>query len=119
APDGPRTGDSSHRGARDRARLPVPVRGIHMLEFRFRARGRQLLSVGLLWSVASAVTAGGLADALQATLRHHPAVAGQAAEVEARRHAADSVRSQRYPTLSAQAQQYTQSTDSIVAGEDL
>lgn len=90
-----------------------------MLEFRFRARGRQLLSAGLLWSAASAAAAGGLADALQATLRHHPAVSGQAAEVEARRYAADSVRSQRYPTLSAQAQQYTQSTDSIVAGEDL
>ena len=58
-------------------------------------------------------------DALQATLRNHPAVAGQIAEIDARRYAADAARSQRYPTLSAQAQHYTQRQRSVVSGEDL
>ena len=61
----------------------------------------------------------GLANALQATLRNHPALAGQQAEIEAQRFAADGVRSQRYPTLSAQAQQYAQGDRSSVTGEDL
>ncbi len=42
----------------------------------------------------------GLSDALQATLHNHPAVAGQEAQVDAKRHAADAVRSQRYPRRS-------------------
>jgi len=61
----------------------------------------------------------GVAGALRATLRNHPAVAGQQAQVDARRFAADGVRSQRYPTLSALAQQYAQGDRSSVTGEDL
>jgi len=53
---------------------------------------------------ASTSFADRLSDALQAALAHHPAVVGQTAMVEARRFAADRARSQRYPTLSAQAQ---------------
>ena len=53
---------------------------------------------------ASTSFADRLSDALQAALTHHPAVVGQTAMVEARRFAADRARSQRYPTLSAQAQ---------------
>ena len=60
----------------------------------------------LVCSVGAANTsfADRLSDALNAALTHHPAVAGQAAMVESRRFAADRARSQRYPTLSAQAQ---------------
>jgi len=76
-----------------------------------------LLITGVLCGVAAA-RADGLRDALQATLRHHPAVAGQQAQVEARRYAADGARSQRYPTLTAQALQYAESGSSLVSGED-
>jgi adhesin transport system outer membrane protein len=76
---------------------------------------------GLLFSgaaLAQNANESELASALQATLRNHPALAGQLAKVEARRFAADGVRSQRYPTVSAQAQQYAQG-DRSVTGEDL
>lgn len=68
---------------------------------------------------AGAARAADLSDALQATLRNHPAVAGQQAEVAARRYAADGARSQRLPTLSAQAQQYADSNRSVLSGDDL
>lgn len=61
----------------------------------------------------------GLRGALQATLRNHPAVAGQQAVLEASRYAADGARSQRYPTLSAQAAQYTEGDRSVLSGDDL
>ena len=60
----------------------------------------------------------GLRDALQAALRNHPAVAGQAAAVEAKRFAADEARSQRLPTLSAQARQNTKSEERSGISED-
>jgi outer membrane protein, adhesin transport system len=63
--------------------------------------------------------ADGLAEALRATLRNHPAVAGQEAEVQASRYAADGVRSQRYPTVSAQAAQYAQGDRSLLSEENL
>ena len=91
-----------------------------MLKLRVRNFWRQLLITCLLCgTAATAATAGadGLRDALQATLRNNPAVAGQAAEVEARRYAADGARSQRYPTLSAQAQQYAEG-DRSLNGDD-
>jgi adhesin transport system outer membrane protein len=87
-----------------------------MLKLRTGNFWRQLLITCLLCgTAATAATAGadGLRDALQATLRNNPAVAGQAAEVEARRYAADGARSQRYPTLSAQAQQYAEGNRSL------
>lgn len=61
----------------------------------------------------------GLEAALQATLRNHPAVAGQQAQVEAQRYAADGARSQRYPTLSAQAQHYTDGNRSVLSEDSL
>ena len=86
-----------------------------MSTFRVRSYWHALLINGLL---SGAAAADGLRDALQATLNNHPAVAGQEAEVEARRHAADAVRSQRYPTLVAQAERYGQSGRSAT-GDDL
>jgi len=91
-----------------------------MLKLRVRDFWRQLLITCLLCGTAAAATtagADGLRDALQATLRNNPAVAGQTAEVEARRYAADGARSQRYPTLSAQAQQYAEG-DRSLNGDD-
>jgi adhesin transport system outer membrane protein len=99
-----------------------------MLESRVREIQRQLLIACLLCGTAAGMAAGmaaasagaeGLSDALQATLRNHPAVAGQEAEVEARRYAADGSRSERYPTLTAQAQQYAERDRSVLSGEDL
>ncbi len=90
-----------------------------MRKLQARALRRQLLTSCMLWAAAATASADGLRDALQATLRNHPAVAGQEAEVEAKRYAADGARSQRYPTLSAQAQQYTESDRSVLSGDDL
>ena len=89
-----------------------------MLKFGTRGFWRPLLITCLFGSTAVA-RAEGLRDALLATLRHHPAVAGQEAEVEARRYAADGVRSLRYPTLTAQAQQYAEGNRSEISGEDV
>lgn len=83
---------------------------------------RQLWRLMLMLSLAAAATSvrgEGLEEALQATLRNHPAVAGQLAMVDARRYAADGARSQRFPTLSAQAQQYGDGGPSGSTGEDL
>lgn len=92
-----------------------------MLELRFRRFRRErliaLLSAAAL--LAPGAAAGGLREALQATLQNHPAVAGQRAQLAARRYAADGVRSQRYPTLTAQAQQYADSNLSVLSGDDL
>ncbi len=74
-----------------------------MPKFRITDYWRSLLINCLLCGSAAA---DGLRDALQATLNNHPAVAGQQAQVEAKRHAADAVRSQRYPTVIAEAEQY-------------
>lgn len=89
-----------------------------MLEVRIRIVRRELL-IGCLLCGTAAAHAGGLRDALQATLRNHPALVGQAAEVDARRFAADTARSQRYPTFTAQAQQYADRGRSVLDGEDL
>ncbi len=61
----------------------------------------------------------GLADALRATLAHHPAVAGQQAQIAALDYVARGARSQRLPTLSAQAQQFAGGDRSAVTGDDL
>jgi adhesin transport system outer membrane protein len=49
----------------------------------------------------------GLESALTATLTRHPAVAGKAAAVQAKDFTGEAARTQRYPTISAQAQQLT------------
>ena len=87
-----------------------------MPKFRVRGYWRPLLITCLL--CGSDARADGLRDALQATLQNHPAVAGENAQVEARSHAADAVRSQRYPTFTAQAQQYGEG-GRTTGGEDL
>ena len=85
-----------------------------------RRRAWQSAAMSLLCTLAAASAAAeGLSDALQATLRNHPAVAGQQAIVQAQRFAADGARSQRYPTLSAQAQQYTEGDRSSITGEKI
>ncbi len=89
-----------------------------MLKFRVRDFSLQLLIICLLCDVRAA-HAGDLSDALQATLQNHPAVAGQEAQVDARRYAADGARSGRYPTLSAEASQYTQNSRSARGGDQL
>jgi adhesin transport system outer membrane protein len=89
-----------------------------MPERRRTAFATRLLSAFVLCAGAGA-HAGDLRDALQATLGNHPALAGQAAEVEARRYAADGARSQRYPTLSAEARQFSDSSQSVVEGDRL
>ncbi len=89
-----------------------------MLKLWIRDSRRRLL-IACLLCITTPAGADGLRDALQATLRNNPAVAGQAAEVEARRYAADGARSQRYPTLSAQAQQYADGDRSGLNGEDV
>ena len=61
----------------------------------------------------------GLREALQAALRNHPAVAGQEAKVTAMRYAADGARSQRYPSLSVQAQHFRQGDRSVLSDDDL
>ncbi len=76
------------------------------------------LIAGLLCSATSA-TADGLGDALRATLRHHPAVAGQQAQVQASRYAVDGARSQRYPTLTAQVQRVQGGDRSVLSGDNL
>jgi len=53
----------------------------------------------------------GLVAALQATSSNHPALASESAKVSAARYAASAERTQRFPSLSVQAQQYT--SDSI------
>lgn len=76
---------------------------------------RHLLLAACLYGGTAAAD---LSDALQATLQHHPAVAGEEAQVDAKRHAADAVRSERYPSLIAQAQQFAEGGRSA-SGEDL
>lgn len=51
---------------------------------------------------ACAESGAGLEAALRATLSRHPALGGKRAEVSAKGYAGESVRAQRYPTLSAQ-----------------
>lgn len=68
---------------------------------------------------ASAQQTDGLQAALQAALTLHPAVSGKQSQVRASEYSADAARSQRYPSLTAQAQQYTSSNRDLSTGEDL
>lgn len=63
--------------------------------------------------------ADGLQAALRATVQLNPQVAGKQAAVQAREHSADAARSQRYPTLTAMAQQYSGDNRDRTTGEDL
>lgn len=65
--------------------------------------------LGLLSGPAWALA--GLEAALEAALTHHPAIGGKQAELDARAFGGDTARSERYPTLSAQAQQGVGSGD--------
>ncbi|WP_422101809.1 TolC family protein [Vreelandella sp.] len=82
---------------------------------------RSLLAICLAaWVLpASAQQADGLQAALQAALTLHPAVSGKQSQVRASEYSADAARSQRYPSLTAQAQQYTSSNRDLSTGEDL
>src|SRR5262245_15549641 len=80
---------------------------------------RRSLLIGALIAGGVGANADGLRDALQATLHHHPAVVGQRAEVDATRYAADGARSQRYPTLTTETQQYAESARSAHSGDQL
>lgn len=62
-----------------------------------------LLAAGWAWAQQPAA---GIEAALRSAMRLHPVVGGKQAQVDAKAHAGDAVRSQRYPTLSAQAQRY-------------
>lgn len=55
---------------------------------------------------ANAQQPAGFEAALRSALRLHPVVSGKQAQVDAKGHVGDAVRSQRYPTLSALAQGY-------------
>lgn len=61
----------------------------------------------------------GLREALQATIKNHPAVAGKQAEVEASESGLSAARSQWLPNFSAQASHYTSSDRSNNGTDDL
>lgn len=61
----------------------------------------------------------GLQAALRAALTMHPAVSGKQAQVKSREFGGDTARAQRYPSISAQAQQYAETTEDGVTGENL
>ena len=61
----------------------------------------------------------GLVAALQATSSNHPALASESEKVLAAQYAASAERTQWFPSLSVQAQQFASGGRSTVAGEDL
>ncbi len=73
----------------------------------------------LLAAPAPARADDGLQAALRAALSWHPAVSGKQAQIKAREYSADTARAQRYPSLSLQAQQYTEANRDTTTGEDL
>ena len=86
---------------------------------RLGRQGLLALSLAALALPVSAQQADGLQAALQAALSLHPAVSGKQAQIEAREYSADAARSQRYPSLTAQVQQYSESSRDATTGEDL
>jgi len=62
-------------------------------------------------TMPAAADASGLAAALRATLDHHPAIAGKRAEIKAKAYTGDSVRAQRLPSISAQANTWDRGRD--------
>lgn len=92
-----------------------------MVITRPRLGRRSLLVVCLaaLSAPATAQQADGLQAALQAALQLNPQVASKQAAVQASEYSADAARSQRYPSLTAQAQQYSGDNRDTSTGEDL
>lgn len=92
-----------------------------MVMFLPRLGRRSILAVCLaaLALPVNAEQADGLQVALQAALKWHPAVSGKQAQVEASEFSADAARSQRYPSLTAQAQRYSESNRDATTGENL
>ena len=88
---------------------------------RFRRWRCGLLAVGVIAFSASTLAqqADGLQAALQATLSMHPAVSGKQALVKSREFGSDTARSQRYPSITAQAQQYSERAEDVTTGENL
>jgi len=72
------------------------------------------LSVSVVSLSVGAQQAGGLQDALRATLSQHPALGGKRAEIEEKEYIGDSARAQRYPSLSGQVS--AQHTDNYPIG---
>ncbi|MDQ8205597.1 TolC family protein [Pelagicoccus sp. SDUM812003] len=62
---------------------------------------------------------GDFAEAIQATLANHPAIIGKQAEAEAGDFAVREARSQRLPSLSAQASRYVDDDRSVLTNDDL
>ncbi|RYZ01911.1 MAG: hypothetical protein EOO24_14715, partial [Comamonadaceae bacterium] len=70
---------------------------------------RHVVAIAALLATAGAHaqgTASGLEAALATALARHPALTGKQAQVQASASLGEAARSQRYPTLSAQVQQY-------------
>ena len=100
---------------------------------KFRALLRCRLTIGLLAGALVTVggadaqaqehlqepVADGLVAALQATSSNHPALASESEKVLAAGYAASAQRSEWYPSLSVQAQQFASGNRSTVTGEDL
>jgi len=98
---------------------------------KFWAISCRRLIIGLLAGALSAVCGAhaqtaepadgldGLVAALQATSSNHPALASESEKVLAAEYAASAERTQRFPSLSVQAQQFASGGRSTVAGEDL
>lgn len=70
---------------------------------------KRVWALGLLLALGSACAqpAAGIEAALRSALSLHPVVGGKQAQVDAKGHAGEAARSQRYPSLSAQAQRYS------------
>lgn len=77
------------------------------------------LCLGVLALPVNAQQADGLQAALQAALTLHPAISGKQSQIKAREYSADAARAQRYPSLTAQAQQYSGDNRDATTGDDL
>lgn len=95
---------------------------------KYWALPHRQLTIGLLAGVLAIIAhadvqaaehADGLVAALLATSSNHPALASESAKVRAAGYAASAERTQWFPSLSVQAQQYTSGGRSTVSGEDL
>lgn len=86
---------------------------------RLGRRSALALCLGVLALPVNAQQADGLQAALQAALTLHPAISGKQSQIKAREYSADAARAQRYPSLTAQAQQYSGDNRDATTGEDL
>ncbi|CAN7366808.1 TolC family protein [Pseudomonas sp. LjRoot71] len=86
---------------------------------RLGRRSALALCLGVLALPVNAQQADGLQTALQAALTLHPAISGKQSQIKAREYSADAARAQRYPSLTAQAQQYSGDNRDATTGDDL